>query len=74
MQGELLGLLFVAIGLFSILGAWKNWDFFMNARKARTFVRLIGRTGTRWFYGILGAGLVAFGFVVTLGLWSPAGY
>ena len=32
------GIFFVLAGLFSILGAVKNWDFFMNNRKAYIWV------------------------------------
>ncbi|MBK8011073.1 MAG: immunity 17 family protein [Deltaproteobacteria bacterium] len=55
---------FIAAGTFSILGAVKNWDFFMNHRKARRLVAVLGRTGARWFYGVLGTALVVAGIVM----------
>ena len=62
------GLIIVAAGLFSICGAAFDWDFFINSRKARFFVSIFGRTGTRLFYGILGVVIVIVGALVTLGL------
>lgn len=62
------GLFFVAIGLFPIAGAYFNWDWFMNDRKARVFVAFLGRTGARIFYALLGIGLVVFGILITLGI------
>ncbi len=62
------GLIFVAIGLFALCGAGFDWEWFMNHRKARFLTAIFGRTGTRIVYGILGGGLVVFGFLVALGL------
>lgn len=52
-------LLLASVGLFCLAGAWKNWDWFMNNRRARLIVALLGRTGARWFYGLLGLGFLA---------------
>lgn len=41
-------------GLFTILGAALDWDWFMNHGKARPFVRAFGRNGARVFYVVLG--------------------
>ena len=65
---NLVGLFFVAAGLFSIAGAWFDWDWFMNARKARFMVRTFGRKGARIFYGCLGLGLLIFGILGTFGM------
>lgn len=51
-------------GLFSIAGAVFDWDFFFNNSKARVFVRLLGRTGARIFYGILGIAIIIIGIKV----------
>ena len=63
-----LGLIFVAAGVFSILGAICNWDWFMNARKARSVVSLLTRGGARIFYGILGLLLVVLGVLGATGI------
>ena len=69
---NLLGLLLVAGGIFSICGAAFDWDFFMNSRKARLLVTLFGRTGTRIFYLLLGLGIVVFGALITMGIVKDA--
>ena len=65
---NLLGLLFVGIGLFTIAGAWFDWDWFMNARKARFMVKILTRNGARIFYGCLGIALLVFGILGTFGI------
>ena len=55
-------------GLFAIAAAWKDWDFFMNHRKARPLIKVVGRTGARWFYAAVGLILSAIGLgVLVLG-------
>lgn len=55
------GVIIGSIGVFSILAAIKDWDFFMNHRKAQLFVRLFGRRGARFLYVFLGCFLVIVG-------------
>ena len=62
------GIFFVFSGLFSILGAVKNWDFFMNNRKAYICVKLFGRNGARIFYGILGFVIAIIGLGISVGI------
>ncbi|HEV8321267.1 MAG TPA: immunity 17 family protein [Myxococcota bacterium] len=45
-------------GAFSLLGAWYDWDFFFNSRRAWLFVTLFGRTGARVFYALVGLSLI----------------
>jgi hypothetical protein len=47
-------ILMMAVGVFCLLGSFKDWDFFMNNRRARIVVSLVGRKGARWFYALLG--------------------
>ena len=49
-----LSLLVIACGLFSIVCVYKDFDWFMNHRKARFMVGAIGRKGAHIFYGVLG--------------------
>ncbi len=65
---DLFGLLFVGIGLFAIAGAWFDWDWFMNARKARFWVKILTRNGARIFYACLGIALFVFGIFAILGI------
>mgnify|MGYP003482999740 FL=1 len=62
------GIFFVLAGIFSILGAVKNWDFFMNNRKAYIWVKLFGRNGARIFYGILGFVIAIIGLGISVGI------
>ena len=62
------GIFFVLAWLFSILGAIKNWDFFMNNRKAYIWVKLFGRNGARIFYGILGFVIAIIGLGISVGI------
>ena len=62
------GLIIVAAGVFSICGAIFDWDWFINSRKARFFVSILGRTGARIFYGVLGVGIVVLGGLLAAGV------
>jgi len=61
-------LFFIAAGLLAVCGAALDWDWFLNARKARAFVALLGRTGARVFYGLLGATLITLGALMAAGM------
>ncbi len=56
-------IIIIACGIFSLLGAVNNWDWFFNNYKAQPFVKIIGRTGARIFYGILGAFIIIIGIM-----------
>jgi hypothetical protein len=56
-----LGVLWIAIGVFALCGAVFDWQWFMNHPKTRFFTSILGRTGARKFYGLLGIGLVVLG-------------
>lgn len=61
-------LFFIAAGIFSILGAVLKWPFFMRSGKARGLAKLVGETGTRIFYIIIGIILVILGvFLIATG-------
>ena len=55
-------------GVFSIAGAVKDWDWFMNNRRAALFVSLFGRQGARVFYGVLGVVLIGLGGFLMRGM------
>jgi hypothetical protein len=64
-----MGILFVAIGLFSIAGGAFDWNFFMEHSKAAFFTKILGsRTRARAFYIILGLGFIVFGILGLLGV------
>jgi hypothetical protein len=51
---NLVAILSLIGGLFCIICAILDLDFFMNHRKAKLFVTLLSRTGARIFYILLG--------------------
>lgn len=53
--------LFIALGIFSIVAAIGNFDWYFKTSGAMTFVGWLGRPGARVFYVLLGLGLVACG-------------
>lgn len=67
-----IGLFIVAAGAVSICGAAFDWDWFINSRKARFFVAILGRTGARILYGILGTVIVVTGLLITFGILKDA--
>jgi predicted small integral membrane protein len=67
---SVVGLVLIAAGVFSIVGGVANWDWFMDHRKARFFVKLFTRTGARIFYCILGAAIVVLGVLMLAGVLS----
>lgn len=62
------GLIFTAVGVFTLCGAGLDWDWFMNHRSARLFTWLFGRTGARIAYGLLGIGFVVVGLLLAFGV------
>ena len=67
---EPLGLLMVLPGSFAIAGGLFNWDWFMNARKARMVAKLMGRSGSKIFYFLLGSTITVLGFLINFGIIS----
>ncbi|MCE5333208.1 MAG: immunity 17 family protein [Desulfobacteraceae bacterium] len=63
-----MGWFFVAAGLFSLCGGVFDWDWYMNARKARFIVSLVGRGGARVFYIAGGWLLAVLGVLMLLGI------
>jgi hypothetical protein len=61
-------IIFIVVGAVSLGGALYDWDWFMEHRKARLFVRLLGRNGARIFCGLLGAALATSGFLALTGV------
>lgn len=60
---NLLGLFFMAAGVFAAAGSTLDWDFFMIARKARFVVAVLTRIDARIFYGTFGAALLTHGAI-----------
>lgn len=59
----ILTIFFVISGIFSILGAILDWDWFFASRRAAPFVRIFGRNGARIFYIVLGLFIIIVGII-----------
>ena len=53
--------LFIALGLFSIIAAIFNFDWYFKTSGAMTFVNWFGRGGARICYALLGVVLIVCG-------------
>lgn len=63
-RGGVRGMFAVAAGVFTMMGAALDLDWFMTNRRAQFFVAMLGRGGARVFYGILGAVMVVLGVIL----------
>jgi hypothetical protein len=55
-------------GIVSFLGAWQQWDWFMNNHKAKFISMFLGKTGARIFYILIGIVLAVGGTLGLLGI------
>lgn len=51
--------LFLLTGLTALLAAIFNWKWFFESENAAPVVKFFGRKGSRYFYGAIGALLIA---------------
>ena len=58
--------LFIGLGVFSVVAAVLDLEWYFQTSAAQTFVRWLGRTGARLFYVLLGVGLIACGVLAIL--------
>lgn len=56
----------VCCGFLTFLSAYHDVDWFMNHHKARFFVKLLGRSGARMFYMILGIILIGLSIYLAI--------
>ncbi|MBU1106164.1 MAG: hypothetical protein KKB51_05795 [Candidatus Riflebacteria bacterium] len=57
------GMMLIVFGIFTMLCSFKDYDFFMNNQKAKFFVYLLGRDGTRALYFVLGFFMLIAGMI-----------
>ena len=67
-ESTISGIVFMAIGLFIMISALANWEYFFDNNKAKFFIKIFGRQGTRIFYIILGTALFTFGLLEVAGI------
>ena len=62
-----IAILVLAGGIFSLVCAAKDYDWFMESRKARKLTGIIGRKAARIFYMVLGTGMALAGALLLVG-------
>jgi hypothetical protein len=60
----MVGYLMAAAGLFVLAGSAFNWDWYWRRRRTQVWVDLLGRTGARIFYAILGLAVSVGGVLI----------
>lgn len=60
-------IILIIVGLISLSGGVFAWPWFMNSRRARSLTSIIGYTGARIFYVILGVGVLIYGITIIPG-------
>lgn len=55
--------IFISLGVFSLIAAIRNYDWYFNTHGTAMFIKWFGRTGARIFYGTLGLILISCGIV-----------
>lgn len=66
-------ILFLLAGIYCIVAAFFNWDWFFNNRRARPFVRCFGRNGARIIYVLLGLFLIFISQFLDTNFWLNYG-
>lgn len=62
------GILMILTGILSLTVVILNSEWFFRNRNVVYFVHCFGRTGTRFFYGMLGCGMVGMGVTMVYSL------
>ena len=63
----LLGVIFLIMGLLSLVCSLWNIDWFFKTENASLFVRKFGRKGARFIYGLTGAAIIFFAILLISG-------
>ena len=64
-------LLILLAGLLAMLAGILNWDWFIAQRRSAFLVTLLGRTGARLFFILLGVALTSVGLLLITGTLAP---
>ena len=65
---RMVGYLLVAAGLFVMAGSLFNWNWYWERRRTQVWVDLLGRTGARVLYALLGLAVVVGGALLAGGV------
>ncbi len=53
--------IFISLGVFSLIAAIRNYDWYFSTHGASMFIKWFGRKGARVFYAVLGLILIFCG-------------
>lgn len=67
MNKEVLFYVMLALGILILFAAITNWEWYFKQRRAQVMIKLMGRTGARIFYALLGLLFSGFGWMVLSG-------
>jgi hypothetical protein len=67
MEAKMVNLIVIVIGIFVVVMAVANQDWFFERSRARFTVQFFGRQGARIVYGITGV------VIVLMGIFTPMG-
>lgn len=67
MQGDTLAWFLMGAGLFTLIAAIANWEWFFNNWRARVVTNMLGREGARMLYAVLGVAMLGGGIVMMMG-------
>ena len=59
--------LMIAFGVFLVIAAIINWEWYFKQRRAQIIIKSLGRNGARWLYGALGVFFALIGYLVISG-------
>ena len=58
----------IALGVLSVCAAVLDWEWYMNHRKARLLISVIGRPAARAIYVLFGLAFIAWGGLAAAGI------
>lgn len=68
MVSTIAGIVFVIFGVFAFAVGLLNWQAILEPSRNYTFINMLGPTGKRIFYGVLGIFLWAVGIAFIIGV------
>ena len=71
MNESIIGIILVLIGCFPIIAVRRKWTFFLENYRAQALKGVLGRTGMKRFYVLVGIAFILTGFLIIFGVIGP---
>ena len=65
---DILALFFIVIGVLFLAVAIINWDWYFSRRRSQRMVDMVGRSGARLIYALVGLALTVAGALMETGV------